>query len=400
MVSYLFFIILSKNLFVLRNQSTYFHKLFDVEEEIRVLKKQEQALKKQEQALKEQEQALKEQEQALKEQALEEERVEKLKQLFSRGLNALYSAEITSSLFKYLPAAIFQTGIVVPQENFQNAVRMIFPNISEANVKLESRNIWDIIYGESQSKIEELDDTPDFIIDENNVLVIKNSCSEFYPFKYLFVRDCYIKLYPKLVEAAKNTVVALIGDPGIGKSTFLRYVFANIVGNQNHPRQKVFWIMESGFWRYYDGMNMFSGKDNTDLWIDPEVLLLIDGAFKNKHLHRTRNVILFCSPQHQNYEKMIKASSGAIFVMPAWDLAEIKKFIDLEIEVETKDDSKGKEKGNKNRDNTSTSTAVVKKNILCHIMKVFYDRIYRQARNEAQQAENQNDIDGIINFNC
>ena len=287
----------------------------------------------------------------------------------------MYPTEIITALISKLPLGVyFSDKAAVSEDNFYAAVRSAFPDASDSHVKSECRKIWEIIYGNNQSQFIDNDDTPDFVL-VNNVLVIKKSFTEFYPFKYLFVRDCYKQLYPKLIQTAKNTVVALIGDPGIGKSSFLRYVFANIVGNRKGPVKKVFWIMESGFWRYFDGKNRFSGKGDSDFWVNPEVLLLIDGSFRNEHLHRTKNVILFSSPQQQNYDKIIKANSGAIFVMPPWNLTEVKTFIDIEIDVT-------------DSNNNGNRGIVVKKNILCELMKVFYERLSVTAQIEDVQQLN------------
>lgn len=48
---------------------------------------------------------------------------------------------------------------------------------------------------------------------------------------------------------------------------------------------------------------------------------------KTKYLKKQNNIILFCSPQPQNYMKLIKTYSGAIFVMPCWDFEELIDFI-------------------------------------------------------------------------
>lgn len=112
---------------------------------------------------------------------------------------------------------------------------------------------------------------------------------------------------------------------------------------------------------------------------------------------------------------MIKASSGAIFVIPPWDLNEVNRFIDIEIEaLMDSDENRNENTYSDSKTSTSTSTftgLVQKQNILCKVMKVFYDRLCCQTRSEEFQRPpspnieivdgsflNYNEFEGVNNF--
>lgn len=292
--------------------------------------------------------------------------------VLTRKLNHHYSTTDAAQLCQIMPGAVFTSNGSggVSKEAVLAAARGFFANHPTQNADTEARRIWNIINGREQVEAAITDDTPDFSINNHGVLVVNDAQSEFYPFKYIFVRQCYLDLFPKIMRTAQNTVVALVGDRGIGKSTFLRYLFVNIIAN--HP-QKVFWEMESGNWRYFDGQTRISGFGETDLWTKPDVLLLLDGNFKPIHLSKTKKVVLFCSPQQGNYDRMIKASLGAIFVMPCWDIEEVKSFINITVETR------------------SEGGAIVSKNILSENMKFFYDDLRSQVASVPRVLENPSD---------
>ncbi len=113
-----------------------------------------------------------------------------------------------------------------------------------------------------------------------------------------------------------NTNIAVIGDPGIGKSTLARYLFIKMHEQSN---AKIFLSLESGQWIYSEAGTFKSGTTESDIWRKKDVILIVDGQFLQKFLAKLQNVILFCSPEKSNYQKMIKLSNGMILVMPPWD---------------------------------------------------------------------------------
>lgn len=169
---------------------------------------------------------------------------------------------------------------------------------------------------------EKSDDTPVQAAD-NDMLSAESGNTIFYPFKKIFIRDCYKKLYDLALNSCKRSSVAIIGDPGIGKTTLIRYIFHLLV----LAKKKVYWAFESGMWRYFDGVNTpITGSDTYDSWKEENVILLVDGSYQEKFMPKIKNMILFCSPERSNYSKMIKVHQGRVFVMPPWSLNEVTTF--------------------------------------------------------------------------
>jgi hypothetical protein len=160
------------------------------------------------------------------------------------------------------------------------------------------------------------------IIEDNYVI------DEFYPFNIIYTRDCYGPIMNKAIEASMNTCVAILGDPGIGKTTLLRYMFSRAIQNINNNARfsKIFWAMESGNWLYFDRTGIKKGEGDSKLWKANDVLLLIDGSYRNSFLSKIHGCILFCSPEQTNYSKMIKMSTGISLYMPPWSWSEIDEF--------------------------------------------------------------------------
>ena len=175
---------------------------------------------------------------------------------------------------------------------------------------------------QNNAKKRYFDDTPVQAVD-NDMLTVEIGNTIFYPFKKIFIRDCYKKLYELALDSCKRSSVAIIGDPGIGKTTLIRYIFHLLF----LAKEKVYWAFESGMWRYFDGENTpITGSDTNDSWKDENVILLVDGSYQEKFMPKIKNMILFCSPERSNYSKMIKVHQGRVFVMPPWSLDEVTKF--------------------------------------------------------------------------
>ena len=175
-------------------------------------------------------------------------------------------------------------------------------------------------------KEEKDDDTPTNVVKDDILIVEKGGQTMFYPFKEIFIRKCYPKLKELALNASETTSVAIIGDPGIGKTTLIRYMFHLLV----KENIKVYWAFESGMWRYFDGPNSGNPKTGTepnDSWMQEEVILLVDGSYQEKFMSKLKKMILFCSPERSNYAKMIKFHQGRVFVMPPWSYNEVKELL-------------------------------------------------------------------------
>ena len=172
------------------------------------------------------------------------------------------------------------------------------------------------------SKNELIDDTPSQNVKDDLLIVDKGGQTIFYPFKEIFVRKCYSELKDLALNASERSSVAIIGDPGIGKTTLIRYMFHYLV----KKGIKVYWAFESGMWRYFDGSgNPKTGTEVNDSWMQNDVILLVDGSYQEKFMPKIKKMILFCSPERSNYTKMIKFHQGRVFVMPPWSFEEVEQ---------------------------------------------------------------------------
>ena len=207
----------------------------------------------------------------------------------------------------------------------------------------------------------------------DTILIVSETNSEFYPSKYIYKRECYEKLRLSILNVVKDSPVAVIGDPGIGKSTFLKYIFYKKIEEfrvNGGILTKMYWEMESGEWLFFDGNFVKAGNHDNEAWKAEDVLVLIDGELKSNHLQKRNNIILYCSPQPHNYIKLIKTFSGATFVMPCWDLKEITQFL--------------------NENDT-----------ICEIMDKFYERMFETLDpDELQVYENRRNHGELIDFIC
>ena len=177
------------------------------------------------------------------------------------------------------------------------------------------------------------DDTP-VQEEEDNMIIAKNGGNTiFYPFENIYIRDCYKKLYNLAIDSCKSSSVAIIGDPGIGKTTLIRYIFHLLVTKKYKDKEKgfrVYWAFESGMWRYFDGKNTpITGSGKNEFWKADDVILLVDGSYQEAFMPKFKNMILFCSPERSNYSKMIKIHQGRVFVMPPWSYKEVEELFNL-----------------------------------------------------------------------
>lgn len=156
------------------------------------------------------------------------------------------------------------------------------------------------------------------------VKVTASKYSEFFPFQYLYERDCYDGLLQSVIEASDEGNAIVTGDSDIGMSTFIRFLYY-----KNESSRKMFWVMESGFWVYADKNSISSGRHENDIWRNADVLLLIDGVYLPKYLSKLKNVILFCSPNGSNYQKLFNERNARIVFMPPWSEEEVLTLFNL-----------------------------------------------------------------------
>jgi hypothetical protein len=143
---------------------------------------------------------------------------------------------------------------------------------------------------------------------------------------FIYVRDCYIKLYNKIETEGEKGPVLICGDPGIGKSYFGLYVFCRLTCSQE--KKKAIRFTLSGDWIEFDGEKFRSGHGwSSSNWRNEETWLLLDGNEKVEMLSKRSRVILFASPQKQNYHNFVKKRDAVIYYMPEWSLREIEQLV-------------------------------------------------------------------------
>ncbi len=148
--------------------------------------------------------------------------------------------------------------------------------------------------------------------------------SGFYPFSTIYVRESYKQLWKIICERGKeNCSTIIIGDPGTGKTTLLRYCFQMVL--LTLTKQKVFWAMENHDWVYYDGTggNAKIGTGPSHLWKKKDVWLFIDGHCDDTFLYKEGCSVLFSSPKKSNYLKFQKTSDALSLVNNPWSLSEV-----------------------------------------------------------------------------
>ncbi len=149
--------------------------------------------------------------------------------------------------------------------------------------------------------------------------------------KSFFIRECYSTMAENtLSKWIKLGTIAVLGDPGIGKSSFCDFCFFYFVLAK---KKKVIKVMEDGTWIIGDG-NEDTGvakyvagtrEELPPIWKQDEVLLLLDGSVDPLFLPKTFNAIVFASSRKKNYQKFIK-NSGTFVIMNPWSWEEVKVF--------------------------------------------------------------------------
>ena len=302
---------------------------------------------------------------------LEAELRKKLEEKLMTKLEAKYPLEIANSIINSLPGIFFRDeNAVISKEDLMRIIRVrrIFEGVDEQTLKQECNQIYLCLSESESSQDVEMDIyTPSFT-DEGNILTIQQPSTEFFPYKYIYKRKCYEILLESIIRVLPRKPVVVIGDPGIGKSSFIQYIFSKKINESE--KQKIFWELESGDWYYFDGVKVIHGSGDSEYWKPNNVLLLIDGKFRDRHLRKLNNTILFCSPQPQNYAKLIKKYNGAKFVMPAWNIEEINDFL---------------------REGDGS--------ILCEIMDEFYSETFKLLDPQQKEAFENSRVNGRLNDN-
>ncbi len=141
-----------------------------------------------------------------------------------------------------------------------------------------------------------------------------------------FKRNFYEKMADQILDFIETQTLVVLGNPGIGKSSFCDYCFLYFVFKK---KKAVCKVMEDGNWIYADGStNTFlSGVKKTmgRHWTRDDVYLLLDGSVDAKFMPKQKYAVVFASSRKRNYHKFIK-NTGYFTVMNPWSLEEVKEY--------------------------------------------------------------------------
>jgi hypothetical protein len=141
---------------------------------------------------------------------------------------------------------------------------------------------------------------------------------------FIYVRPCYLSLCHKIFTEGLKGPVMICGDPGIGKSYFGLYVFCRLTGASN----KAIRFTLSGDWISFNGESYQIGHDwSNAIWRDKDTWLLLDGNERLDMLSKRSRVVLFASPQKQNYHHFMKQTNAVCYYMPEWSMTELESLV-------------------------------------------------------------------------
>jgi hypothetical protein len=206
----------------------------------------------------------------------------------------------------------------------------LYPADQENMLELTRQHILREISGQnSQARVTDVLESFTGDYDVPNVVVKGRDAIPFQmDTKFIFVRNCYLTMYKYILVQGSVGPVLICGDPGIGKSYFGLYMFCRMTLSKNKIPVKVIRYMMSGDWIEFDGKNFRVGHgwDNSR-WRDEDTWLLLDGQEHISMLGKKCRVVLFASPQKDNYHSFIKQKSAVCFYMPEWTKKEVRLFL-------------------------------------------------------------------------
>lgn len=136
----------------------------------------------------------------------------------------------------------------------------------------------------------------------------------------VYLRQCYLELWEKILQTELTSQVLVTGTPGIGKKSFLYYALYRLMQDKQpvmvrfHDRN-TYYVHDNEFKRVNTLTNDFEAL------LDPNTWILMDDS-NMFELSKPFRIVLTCAPSRDIFESFILRKTLSLF-MPVWAYGEI-----------------------------------------------------------------------------